>query len=147
MFVYFYRIWLAIVAGYIATILSGMCMDYVSLAWLDPIPHIRALLQVIIALHGKGVWPRECGITLCSICQCLNHWKIVIIIWLFNCLIALEAKCHLCKGTDFIVSFMTCLVKHINTTMQVFTRITESICSCLVISLYSSFKVNLCIMS
>ena len=39
--------------SYIATILSSMCMDYVSLAWLDSIPHVRALLQTIITLHGR----------------------------------------------------------------------------------------------
>ena len=77
-------------------------------------------------------------------CQCLNHRKAIIIIWSFNYLIALEAKCHLCKGSDFIVRFMTCMLKHINATctMQAFTWITRSIliCNCLVISLHSSFK-------
>ena len=29
-------------------------------------------------------------------------------IWSFNCLIALEAKCHLCKDSNFNVHFMTC---------------------------------------
>ena len=57
--------------------------------------------------------------------------KEVIIIWSFNCLIALDAKCRLCKGSDFIVCFMTCMFKHINATMQVFTRVTGSICCCL----------------
>ena len=75
-----------------------------------------------------SVWNYAC----CSICQCLNHRKIIII-WSFNCLIAVEAKCHLCKGSDFIVRLMTCMFKHINITMQAFTRITGSICSCLVI--------------
>ena len=32
---------------------------------------------------------------------------------------------------DFIVHFMTCMLKHINATMQAFTRITGSICSCI----------------
>ena len=36
-----------------------MCMGYISLAWLDSILHVRALLQAIIALHQKGVWPQE----------------------------------------------------------------------------------------
>ena len=48
------------------------------------------------------------------------------IIWSFNCLIAHETKCCLCKGSDFIMCFMTCMLKHINTTMQAFTRITGS---------------------
>ena len=77
-------------------------------------------------------------------CQCLNHRKAIIKLWSFNYLIALEAKCHLCKGSDFIVRFMTCMLKHINATctMQVFTWITRLIliCNCLVISLHSSFK-------
>ena len=114
-----------------ATILSSMCMGYFNLAWLDSIPHIRTLLQAIVALYQKGVWPCKCGITCCRICQCLNHRKTVIIIQLFNCLIALEAKCHLYNGSDFIMCFMTCMLKHINTTMQsFFTRITGSIYNC-----------------
>ena len=117
-----------------------MCVGYFSLTWLDSIPHIRVLLQVIIVLHWKGVWLHECGITQCSIYQCLNHQKTIIIIWSFNCLVALEVKCHLCNGSDFIVNFITCMLKHINATMQAFTRITRSIFSCLVIGLYSSFK-------
>ena len=39
--------------SYVASILSNMCMGYVSLAWLDSIPHIWALLQAIITLHQK----------------------------------------------------------------------------------------------
>ena len=79
-----------------------MSMGYVSVAWIDSIPHIRALPHAIIAFHGKWVWTHERGITCCSVCQCLNHPKAVIL-WLFNCLIALETKCHLCKGSDFKV--------------------------------------------
>ena len=55
------------------------------------------------------------------------------IIWSFNYLVALEATCHLCKGSDFIKHFMTRMLKHINATMQVFTRVTGLICNCLVI--------------
>ena len=29
-------------------------MSYFSLTWLDSIPHVKALQQVIIALHQKG---------------------------------------------------------------------------------------------
>ena len=36
--------------------------------------------------------------------------------------------------------FMTCLLKHVNATIQAFSRITRSIYSCLVISV---FKVDL----
>ena len=50
--------------SYVATILSNMCMGYVSLAWLDSIPHIRALQQKIINLHQKGARPCKCGITV-----------------------------------------------------------------------------------
>ena len=103
-------------------------MGYVTVAWLDSIPYIRGLLHAIIAFYGKWVWPHECEITCCSVCQCLNHPKAVII-WFFNCFIALETKCHLCKGSDFIIHFMTCMVKYINATMQAFARITGSICS------------------
>ena len=47
----------------------------------------------------------------------------VIAIYPFNCLIALEVKCCPNKGNDFIVHFMTSMV-NINATMQTFTRIT-----------------------
>ena len=125
---------------YVATILSSMCMCYFSHTWLDSVPHIRTLLQMVITLHWKETWPHDYGITRYT-CQCLNHQKTVIIIWSFNCLTALEAKCCLCKGSDFIVHFRTCMLKHINTTMQVLTRITGLICNCLVYSLHS--KVDL----
>ena len=115
-------------------------MGYFSLTWLDFIPHVRALMQVIITLYQKRIWPCECGITHCSKCQCLNHQKTVIIILWCNCLITLEAKCHLYKSSDFIVHYMICMLEHINSTMQTFTWITGSIYSCLVISLHSSFK-------
>ena len=50
------------VASYIATILLSMCMDYVSLAWIDSIPHVTkgATTQVIITLHRKSVLPCKC---------------------------------------------------------------------------------------
>ena len=42
--VYFYRKFIAsyvrTYTSYVATILSSMCMDYVSLAWIDSIPHV-----------------------------------------------------------------------------------------------------------
>ena len=40
--------------SYIATILSSMCMDYVSLAWLDSISHVRALLRADYCPTPKG---------------------------------------------------------------------------------------------
>ena len=112
---------------------------YGLLTWLDSIPYIWTLMQLIITLPQKRVWPCECGIMHCREYQCLNHQKIVIIILSCNCLIALEAKCCLCKSSDFIVHYMICMLKHINTTMQALTWITGSICS-LVISLHSSLK-------
>ena len=61
------------VASYIATGLSSMCMDYVSLAWLDSIPLIT---KGATASDYQGcVATQVCGITHCSICQCLNHQK------------------------------------------------------------------------
>ena len=112
-----------------------MWMDYITHAWLDSIPHVMkgttaSDYQGCVAMQGHGI-------TRCSICQCLNHWK-KLIIWSFNCLIALEAKFHLCKGSDFIVHFMTCMLKHIKASMQAFTRITGSICRCLVIGSFKS---------
>ena len=44
--------------SYAAIILSSMCMDYFSLASLDSIPHVRALLQAIIARAvGRKIKP------------------------------------------------------------------------------------------
>ena len=123
--------------SYVVTILSSMSMGYFNLARLDSIPHIKVLLQAIINMHQKGC-DHTRGIIHCSICQCLNHQKTVIIIWLFDCLIALEAKFHICEESDFIMHFMTCMLKHITTTMQTFTRVIGSICSCLVIGSFKS---------
>ena len=121
--IYFYRKFIAsyvrTYTSYVATILSSMCMEYVSLAWTPFHMSWRALLQTII----KGVWPRKC-MELHVIASANESSKKVIIIWSFNCLIALEAKCHLCKGSDFIMCFMTCMLKHINATTEAFTRIT-----------------------
>ena len=50
--------------SHVATMLSSMCMSFVSLAWLDFIPHIRALQQKIIGLHQKGIWSCKYGITV-----------------------------------------------------------------------------------
>ena len=38
-----------------------MCMDYVSLAWLDSISHIMkgTTMQMIITLHAKSALPRK----------------------------------------------------------------------------------------
>ena len=85
-------------------------MNYVSLMWRDSIPHIKKLLQVVIALHKRDV--ATC-VQLLVICQCSNHWKTVIISWLFNCLITFEDKCQLCKCSNFIMHFITCMLKHI----------------------------------
>ena len=87
-------------------------MDYVSLAWLDSVPHITIGITASDYHPAWKVATQVRGITCCSVCHCLNHQKIIII-WSFKCLIALEAKCHLCKGSDFIVHLITCMLKHI----------------------------------
>ena len=50
--------------SYIATTLSSMWIGYFSLTWLDSIPHIKALLQVITALRWKVVWSNEASVEL-----------------------------------------------------------------------------------
>ena len=95
------------------------------------------------ALKGGVVKWGECRVTRCIVYQCLKYQKIVIVICSFNYFIALETKCRLCKASNFIVHFMTCVLKHINTTMQVFTRTNEPICSSIIMGLHSLLKVYL----
>ena len=38
---------------YIATILSSVCMEYVGLPWLNPLP-CKVLTASDMALHGRG---------------------------------------------------------------------------------------------
>ena len=45
------------VASNVAIILSSMCMDYITLTWLDYIPQVRALLVSDYHPVRKGVWP------------------------------------------------------------------------------------------
>ena len=49
-----------------------MCMDYISLAWLDSIPHVRALLQATIALYERGVATQVWSYTLWHIVASVN---------------------------------------------------------------------------
>ena len=70
--------------SYVVTILSSMCMDYVSLTWIYSIPHVmKGVTASDYHPTQKGVWPRKC----------VEYYlrKVVIRIRLFNCLIALEA--------------------------------------------------------
>ena len=63
---------LATYISYVATILTSMCMDYISHVWLDSIPHVGAYVSYYHPAR-KGVWPCKCGITHHSVSQCLNH--------------------------------------------------------------------------
>ena len=112
----------------------GLRQSCMARLYSTPAPR-SVLLQVIVILHGtKGyVAMQVSGNTRCSVCQCLKNRKRL---QSFHCLIVLEAKCCLCKGIDFIVCLMTHMLKHINATMQAFTRITGSIFSCLVIQVH-----------
>ena len=78
----------------VTNIIACVQVNLVLQDYIDTIPPIRALLQVIITLNQIWVWPYECGTTCCSMYQCLNYQKTVIIIWSFNCLIAPEGKCQ-----------------------------------------------------
>ena len=94
-----------------------MYTSYIVCAWITLVLlcktsfHLsrRTLLQAII----KGVWP-------------FKYMEL-------HCLIALKAKCRICKCSDFIACFMSCMLKYINTTIQAFTGIAGLICICLVI--------------
>ena len=79
-------------------ILSSMYMDYVSLVWLDHLPY-RVLLQEIITLHGRGCGRTRVELRVLASANVLNPLKTQYIS-LFNCLIALEAKCCPCKGSS-----------------------------------------------
>ena len=76
---------------------------------IDSIPHRchkeRYCKQLSPCTELKGVWPRKCMEIHVAAAASANVQIIekVIIIWSFTCLIVLEAKCHLCKGIDFIV--------------------------------------------
>ena len=37
-----------------------MCMDFISLTWLDYTAYVIVLLQAIITLQENRVWPHKC---------------------------------------------------------------------------------------
>ena len=78
-------------------------MDYVNLAWLDPLP-CKTLLQLIWPYTEESVATQVWNYVL----YYLPVFKTTVIICSFNCLIALEAKCHPSNDSNFIVHFMTC---------------------------------------
>ena len=77
-------------------------MDYVNLVWLDLLPCIT-LLQLAWPFTEQSVASRVQNYML----YCLPILKTNVVICLFNCLTALEAK--YCPGNDsiFIMCFMT----------------------------------------
>ena len=64
-------------------------MDYVNLAWLDPLP-CKTLLQSIWPYTEEGVATQVWNYML----QHLPMFKTAVVICSYNYLIALEAKCH-----------------------------------------------------
>ena len=92
-------------------------MDYVNLAWLDPLP-CKMLLQSVWSNTEESVATRVWNYVLYH----LPMFKTTVVICLFNCLIALEAKCHPSNDSNSIVCFMTCTFN-----IYTFTRITGPI--------------------
>ena len=76
-------------------------MDYVYLAWLALFP-CKTLLQSIWPYTEEGVATQVWNYML----QCLPMFKTAVVICLFNCLIALEVKCHPRNGSNFINTSM-----------------------------------------
>ena len=90
----FYRIYIAIVAtgpvatytNYIATILSNMCIDYISLTWLKLYSICKGVTESDYHTAQKGVWLCKCRITHCTkhLPMFKTVIKTVIIILSFN---------------------------------------------------------------
>ena len=78
-------------------------MDYVNLIWLDPLP-CKMLLQSVWAYTKESVATQVWNYVLYH----LSLFKRTVVICSFNCLIALEAKCHPSNYSNYIVHFMTC---------------------------------------
>ena len=78
-------------------------MGYINLAWLDPLS-CKTLLQWVWPCIEKAVAIRVWNYVL----YLLPMFKTTVVICLFNCLIALEAKCCPSNDSNLIVHFMTC---------------------------------------
>ena len=65
--------------SYVVTILLSMCMNYVSLTWLDFIPYTTKGViasdyhPAMNSVKPGRVATQMRGITHRSVCQCLNH--------------------------------------------------------------------------
>ena len=73
-------------------------MDCINLAWLDPIS-CKTLLQSIWPYTEDGVTTQVWNYELYR----LPVFKTAVVMCSFNCLIALEAKCHPSNGSNFMV--------------------------------------------
>ena len=60
-----------------------------------------------MAIHGRGCGHASMEL---SVVIYVPMFKTAVVICLFNCLVALEAKCHPSNGSNFIVRFMTCML-------------------------------------